>query len=751
MASAVRQSDGQFDLSGGVDSGRIPTMKSELTPNGLARNQLAWASNATVRGGGVMQRRGWKKLQRVAAGALYQSGWLYDPSTTDPTANPYLMLSIGGHIYQVRVDTNNAVVDISAVSGLTNPATEPLGFMCQGEEFLVIQAGDYTTLPLFWDGHDLRRSVGFQTPPDFDGATWTVPAIGGTCDITLTAAYAGATNAIFLLGGYQYMHLLYTQRLLGHVSALTMAPIAYPYTIPAGARLYDSTVPPYASKTLLRAVTFTGLGIDTNIYVDNGTIGTHPTWYYNDPAFPAQPIYLGVAANALAIPAANHIWAININDTRVGAQTNVGITSELPASGPMDYYMGRLWYAQDRKYTAGDIVYGPEGTSGYAFRDSILKVTENPLAVGGDGFAVPSNAGSIRAISHPIAMDASLGEGKLYVFTQKTVYSLQVPVTRINWIAANADTMPLQTLVQKTNGTDSDRSVVSHNGDLFYRSNDGIRSIVVARRDNGQWGNTPISANEERIWDFEDRTLMRYASGVVFQNRLYQTCIPVQTAVGVAFKGIMPLDFDLISSLQEKLPPAWEGIHEGLKILQLFEGDFSGHHRCFAVVVSDIDGGIDVWELTDDQRTDENDKRVQWSFETPSFTWGEEFSLKQLDGGELYVDRVHGCLNIEVYYRPDCECQWQFWHREEICVARTSCETLDDPVCYPETPYGEGCRLPVVLPKPPYPDCATMNKRPLNQGYQFQMKVKLTGHARVRGIILFALPLEKAPFAGLKG
>ena len=60
------------------------------------------------------------------------------------------------------MDTDNSVVDLSAAfPGMTMPPNEPIGFMAQGEEFLVIQSGDLVTLPLFWDGAILRRSRGF--------------------------------------------------------------------------------------------------------------------------------------------------------------------------------------------------------------------------------------------------------------------------------------------------------------------------------------------------------------------------------------------------------------------------------------------------------------------------------------------------------------------------------------------------------------------------------------------------------------
>jgi hypothetical protein len=126
-------------------------------------------------------------------------------------------------------------------------------------------------------------------------------------------------------------------------------------------------------------------------------------------------------------------------------------------------------------------------------------------------------------------------------------------------------------------------------------------------------------------------------------NRLWQALLPVQTPVGVAFQAIAPLDFDIISSFgqeEAKPPPAWEGILEGLDVLQLFEGDFGGRQRAFAAVHSREDGSIQVWEFTDFLKTDNGDNRVTWYFETPAYTWNKDFALKQLDGGEVWIDKV---------------------------------------------------------------------------------------------------------------
>lgn len=580
---SLRITDGSMDWSSGVDSGKVSTLQGEGNPHGLKRSNLAWMTNASVRGGGIQPRRGWKKLAENAPwSGLYQGGFSYQPDE----ANPHLVLSIGGRIFRIMVDEDNRVEELS-VPGGTNPPLEPQAFFVQGERFLVIQAGDFVTLPLFYDGDFLRRSNGLNGSP-----------------------------------------------------------------------------------------------------------------------------------------------------------------KELPPAGPMDYFMGRIWYAIGRTYTAGDIVNGPSGTAAYRFRDSILRVTENPLAIGGDGFIVPTTTGNIRALRHTANLDTALGQGSLFIFTRKAIYVTDPPVKRADWITT---TEPLQRVAQNRYGAYGDRCVVPVNGDLFYQSTDGIRSLFVAVRNFSEWGNTPISRNENRVLVYNDRSLMRFSSGIEFDNRLLQTILPIETPVGVAFQGIVPLDFDLISTLDEKLPPAWEGLQEGLQFLQLFEGDFGGLQRAFAVVLSKVSGKIEIWELTQSDLFDHGDTRIQWQFETPSFTWGNPFELKQLHSLELWLDRVFGTVNFEVYYRPGQSACFYFWHAFKECAARDCREDVFQPCPerdYPEQPYCPQYRSTIVLPEPPV-SCEPNNVRPSVMDYSFQVKVVIRGSCRVRGILIHALPRDKAPFEGM--
>lgn len=595
--------DGSFDWSGGVDSSKVTTLASDLNPNGLGRQQLAWLNNATVRSGGINQRTGWQPLSHILPSGLWQGGFMYEPDG----ANPYIVCSISGIIYRVLCEPPYTVTDLTGGNtALANPVDAEMAWFCQAEQFLIIQPGDFytnptPTLPLFWDGTTLRRSIGITNP--------TPPGI--------------------------------------------------------------------------------------------------------------QP----------------------------------GI-NEIPAATCMDYYGGRLWYAQGRQYSAGDIVGGASGTIAYRYRDAVLNVTENPLCFGGDGFTVPTNAGIIRALKHSANINASLGEGQFYIFTRKSIYSLQVPTTRTDWINADANNGPQQTVVQLVNGATGDRCIVPMNGDLYYQSFDpAIRSLIRAVQYFQQPGNTSISQNEARALELNDRGLMRFSSGIEFNSRMLQLVLPQMAldGVNVVHRAILPLDFDNVTNFEERKPAVWEGAWDGLNFVQLFTGDFGGLPRAFSVAISDEDGAFKLWELTSDQRMENGDNRVLWSPEFPAFTWsaaGYEHQLKQLNGGELWIDKIAGTVDIDVFYRVDAEPCWRRWFHHQVCTAR--CEDVDPVVVgYPCEPLREGYVWPVVFPEPHSGVCGAMGVRPTTIGYQFQVKIMFKGWCRVRGLLIYALPKDKPQFQGI--
>ena len=467
---------------------------------------------------------------------------------------------------------------------------------------------------------------------------------------------------------------------------------------------------------------------------DYGSGNTLPL-FYNEIGAPVLRRSIGITNNAIATPAP-------------------GI-NEIPAATAMTYYMSRLWYAQGRTYSAGDIVGSHNsGTLANQWRDSVLNVTENPLCFGGDGFSIPTQAGNIRALFYNAQLDAQLGEGQLYIGTRKAVYTLEVPQSRADWINTTSSTQPKQTVALAGLGPVNDRSVVLVNGDVFFQTlSPGIASLFAARRDFGAWGNREISSNEQRVLAFNDRALLVESSGIYFDNRLIQTALPVQLPQGVVHGALIPLDFVPISNLQTEeagtVNPVWEGIYEGLRVLQLFEGDFGGLHRAFAVVVSEKDGGIDLWELTTDHRSDfqaptatsDGEARVEWVIEFPAFNWSKEFDLKKLVSSELWIDKIYGQVVFKMEYRPDGDPCWRLWHEWTLCQPRNSCETPAN-VCYPLEQYREGFKSTITLPQPPA-GCESATGRPSNIAYQFQPRLTIKGWCRLRGLILHATPVER--------
>lgn len=599
MGSDNARRDGSLDFAGGINSIAVTTV--DVGPASLQRNQLAWLNNGTVRDGGISPRAGWLLVGTIIDNAdyLFQGNFLYDPFGE---IDPYEIWVVSGNILKVDVNTG-AVTNLSAQFGLTNSPTSPFAFFVQAEEFLIIQSGDGVTLPLFWDGVTLRRSIGIQGP--------TAP----------------------------------------------------------------------------------------------GTPGFN----------------------------------------------------EIPAATCMEYYMGRVWYAEGRTFSAGDIVFGNSGTAAYEFRDAVLNVTENPIVVGGDGFAVPLQDGNIRALKSGAAIDAALGQGRLFIGTRKAWYALSVPVTRTAWIAADNDNQPLLTVVQLVNGPVNDRSCVTVNGDIFYQSLEpGIRSLDQSVRYFNQPGNRQISANEQRILQFNDRALMRASSGIVFNNRLLETALPRQTPNGIVSDAIIPMDFVPISTFGQERNPNWEGALQGVPILQLAAGDFGGRERAFAAVRSEEDGSLQLWEITQNEKLDkfadgERGNRVQWFVETPAFNFADSWGaleFKKLVGGELAVDRLIGTVDFEVDWRPDFSSCWIPWHKWSECSPRNTAESLGLPVAYPVN--FESCyRHTMALPRPD-PSCAPCNNgRPSNIGSQFQLRITVLGYCRLRALWIHTEIVERGLYSQL--
>lgn len=422
-------------------------------------------------------------------------------------------------------------------------------------------------------------------------------------------------------------------------------------------------------------------------------------------------------------------------------------TEELPAGCMGAYVQGRVWMSlPDRQsFIAGDLVYSQGFTDGYNGRSAVLKTTENTFLSGGGAFGIPITAGAITAMSSVAIADTSLGQGPLQVLTQTSVFSVSVPFLREDWVNTQ---YPLMTIGLPNYGATGQTAVVTVNGDLWYRSLDGIRSYQVARRDFNTWVNTPLSVEVEKVLQYDTDRWLDKCSGVLFNNRLLMTVSPAKVVNhGTIHRGLVALDFNNISNLTTRSSPVYDGLWTAMPILQLVKGIFHGVERCFAFIL-DCDCTIALYELMQDNVgyfdwDGTEDVNIACHYVTRSMGWKDAGNLlKKLLCADLYIDRLAGAdtgeVQFNVQFRSDEDQTWRDWHEWELCAPVKDCTVDGCPTFQnPRDQYRTYLRLPDA------PDeCSAMTKRMTRTGYEFQLKIAWEGFVSWNRIHVWAQQLS---------
>lgn len=421
---------------------------------------------------------------------------------------------------------------------------------------------------------------------------------------------------------------------------------------------------------------------------------------------------------------------------------------ELPTGTVMAYANGRVWVANPARngFMAGDIVGGPSGTPGYNFKDAILKTSENSYLATNGNFSIPANLGPITAMVTPAAIDTSLGQGPLQVFTETGICSVNAPVDRETWQKLQ---YPIQSISVLNSGAVSQAATVLVNSDIWYRGGDGLRSFQITRRDATQWAQTPLSREMRPILDADQQDTplspsanrMAFASAALFDNRLLVTTSCRWEADNqVTWRALVSLDFDplnAVANLTQRNPPAYDGIWTGRRILQVL----ADGNDCFLFTLNS-DNENEVWKITKDALFDNRSTRVQWSYETPAFSFNDKgFERKSLDTGVLFYSDIQGEVDHTVYFRPDQDACWHTWASWQVCANNETCVLSDCAAPANLQPqYRPYERLPM-----PNDDCDPASGKPFRHGYEFQVRHEITGHCSVRKLVVIAHQMEEDP------
>lgn len=442
---------------------------------------------------------------------------------------------------------------------------------------------------------------------------------------------------------------------------------------------------------------------------------------------------------------------------------------EVPiGTGPMAFGHGRLWVAQGANYVAGDIANGPTG---------VLKFTENDYVSGGGAFRVPLGSGDITAMQFTHAPNTALGQGELLVFTSNGACSVTVPADRYDWFAA---TDPLQKVVLINNGSMSQFSTELANGDVMFRSKDGIRSLVQAVRDFSQYGNTPISKEVQSVLADDDPKYLRYTSGVLFDNRyILTTKSSFSHTKGAGFKGAIILNFDSISSMTNKSPAAYDGYWQldvtrssstvNIEWMQLITGMHNYVERCFGFGRAGTDGSTEMWELLPDNSPSIFDEdydtgggstdgepiynKITSAIESGSYNFGQLGAAKNLESADLWIDKVTGGANtFSMYFRPDQYPMWVSWQSFSVDAKFQDCGTDVSMTCPDNstTGYIPQTYLPQYRPRlrvgMPSETIEEASGKPFNYGWEFAVRISWTGSSRVKMLRIGCRETQEEPY-----
>lgn len=429
-----------------------------------------------------------------------------------------------------------------------------------------------------------------------------------------------------------------------------------------------------------------------------------------------------------------------------GSTATRSVTGQVPRGRQMDYGNGRLWVAVNaNEVVAGDIRTGTPGSE--------LFFTEATYLTGGGKLFFPKDMTGMSFI--PVTGQSDYGA--LLVFGAGETNAIRADITsRDDW----GKIPGFVTGILRSVGAASQWSIVSVNQDLFWRdSNGGIRSIRNALADEAGPGSSPLSREVARLTDFDSQSLLPFCSGVYFDNRLLMTSSPyLLPNGGVGWKGIIALDFAPLSSIEGKSQASYDGQWSGLQFVKLVGGDFHGKNRAFAIATDQF-GNNQLWEFGTGARADIipagctdgtasiDENRIVSYVEYPLRDFGQSKARKRLERCDVWLSSINGDLDLQVYWRADNSQKWISWDQAETC-AQTSDPSTTEPHVWKnlrpqERPQFKTFTIPQRINE--------VIKYAAHVGFEFQIRLKWTGRARIHRVMLHATQLPDPNYADRTG
>lgn len=397
---------------------------------------------------------------------------------------------------------------------------------------------------------------------------------------------------------------------------------------------------------------------------------------------------------------------------------------EVPVGGPMAFGQERLIVGRGRQFLAGDL--------GGSEKDAEIKFTETNFLNEGGAFGLAAEMGIVRWLKFLPQQDTATGQGELLVGADNGISSVFTSVPRDQW---------KQTQIQRVTllgvGGTGDKNVVAINGDVWFRSGDGWRSYRQARAEINGWARVPLSTEMRDYFAADTPELLQYGSAIYFDNRLISTICPQRGNYRTVHLGMAALDFNPISSFGDTGHPAWDGIWNGCKPLQLLTGIIREQKRAFAFEWQEGVGNK-LTEITS-LPPDTLDTAPISRFITRSMSCGSPYTLRELVGGDIWARKITGGFAGRVLYSSEQDGVFYCWDTfDELAASTSDCAPTG---CSPDVSRAES-RPRIRMQNPPEGARLGTSTR---CAYEHQVWVEWSGRGKIHKGRFHFLNIDENP------
>ncbi len=413
------------------------------------------------------------------------------------------------------------------------------------------------------------------------------------------------------------------------------------------------------------------------------------------------------------------------------------VEGEVPTGSCMAFIHGRLCVASSdgtNQIAVGDIVYGNDATTTI----DIIKFTDTIYWAEGGAFGVPVYVGNITGMYAMAYLDTGTGQNDLVVLGTEGAVSIDLSNPREQWKDLNILRISLI-----GGGCVSGDSMASMNGDLFFRSAEGVRSYKNARMEFAStWKQTPLSNDVMRWIESDTPKLLQFNLQVAWNNYLFSACSPMLAKANNSFagahryhRGFVVLDAQSESNTSRTGSSAWYGLWTGIRPTAMIQGRIENSHRCFAFSY-DCDGVNRLYEITKDAPVDSIDGRpipirssldtgILGSVASANAGLSNNFELKQLSGGTIELSDLTEPITVGILVKPN----------NSPCFIEVDSFPVGCPCVLPDA---ADCGLPFSWPQALRRNfmqnpasCAPGSSEMVRRVYHFQGRVTFSGHARL--------------------